>query len=70
MALVERPDPRTKIVIAAIIDAMIIGLGAALFVVSGNMVWILGAVFVGAGISVPLIISAMREFREQNNASG
>lgn len=70
MALVEKPDPRKKLVTAAMIDGLIILVGVALFIVSGKMVWIIGAAVLGAVVSVPLILSAMREIREQNNASG
>lgn len=70
MALAERPDPRKKMMLAAGIDFIIVALGVALFATSGNMMWVLGAVFVGAGVTVPLFISAMREFKEQSNASG
>lgn len=70
MALVERPDPRKKLVIAAGIDLLIVALGVAMFVASGSMLWMLMAVAFGAVVSVPLILSAMREIREQNNASG
>lgn len=70
MALVEKPDPRKKLVTAAMIDGLIILVGVALFIVSGKMVWIIGAAVLGAAVSVPLILSAMREIREQNNASG
>ncbi|MEP1143433.1 MAG: hypothetical protein ABJH52_06915 [Henriciella sp.] len=70
MALVEKPDPRKKLVTAAMIDGLIIAFGVALFVVSGKLFWIIGAAVLGAAVSVPLILSAMREIREQNNASG
>ena len=70
MALVERPDPRRKLIIAAGLDFLIVALGVAMFVASGSMLWILMAVAFGAAVSVPLILSAMREIREQNNASG
>ena len=70
MALVERPDPRKKLIIAAGLDFLIVALGVAMFVASGSMLWILMAVAFGAAVSVPLILSAMREIREQDNASG
>ena len=70
MALVERPDPRKKLILAAGLDFLIVALGVALFVVSGKMLWILMAVAFGAVVSVPLILSAMREIRERNDASG
>lgn len=70
MALVERPDPRKKLIIAAGLDFLIVALGVAMFVVSGSMLWILMAVAFGAAVSVPLILAAMREIRERNDASG
>nr|WP_070959161.1 DUF1453 family protein [Hyphomonas sp. Mor2] len=70
MALVERPDPRKKLILAAGLDFLFVALGVAMFVVSGSMLWILMAVAFGAAVSVPLILAAMREIREQNNASG
>ncbi|MCR9079913.1 MAG: hypothetical protein NXH78_12530 [Hyphomonadaceae bacterium] len=70
MALVERPDPRKKLILAAGLDFLIVALGVAMFVVSGSPLWILMAVAFGAVVSVPLILAAMREIRERDNASG
>lgn len=70
MALAEKPDPRKKLILAAGLDFIIIALGVALFLTSGSLLWILTAIFIGTGVSVPLFISAMRDMREQSNASG
>jgi len=70
MALAERPDPRKKLILAAGLDFLFVALGVSMFLTSGSMLWILMAVAFGAAVSVPLILSAMREIREQNNASG
>lgn len=70
MALAENPDPRKKLVLAAGLDFIIIALGVALFLTSGNMLWILVAILIGTGVSVPLFLSAIRDMREQSNASG
>lgn len=69
MALSEKPDPRRKLMMAAVIDFIIIAFGVTMFVSSGNMVWILGAVIVATIIAAPLMISAVREMKEQNDAS-
>ena len=39
MALVERPDPRKKLILAAGLDFLIVALGVAMFVVSGSVLW-------------------------------
>lgn len=70
MTLVSRPDPRKKLIQAAVIDAVLIGLGVVAFITTGSPLWILLAILVGAGISAPLMISAMRQIKEQDNASG
>ena len=70
MALAEKPDPRKKLILAAGLDFIIIALGVALFLTSGNMMWILMSILIGTGVSVPLFISAIRDMREQSNASG
>jgi ABC-type antimicrobial peptide transport system permease subunit len=70
MTLVQRPDPRKKLMLAAGLDFILVALGVVLFLGSGNVMWVLLAILVGAGLSVPLMISAMREIKEQNNASG
>ena len=70
MALAEKPDPRKKLILAAGLDFIIIALGVALFLTSGNMMWILMSILIGTGVSVPLFISALRDMREQSNASG
>lgn len=69
MALAEKPDPRKKLILAAGLDFIIIALGVALFLTSGSLLWILTAIFIGTGVSVPLFISAIRDMREQSNAS-
>lgn len=69
MALVEKPDPRRKLLLAAGLDSIIVLLGVALFVTSGNLIWIFGAIAIGAAVSLPLIVSAMREIKEQKDAS-
>lgn len=70
MALSEKPDPRKKLILAAGLDFIIIALGVALFLTSGSMLWILTSILIGTGVSVPLFISALRDMREQSNASG
>ena len=70
MALVEKPDPRKKLILAAGLDFIIIALGVALFLTSGSMLWILTSILIGTGVSLPLFISAIRDMREQSNASG
>ena len=69
MALVEKPDPRKKLMLAGALDSVIILVGVALFITSGNMFWVVGAIAIGAAVSVPLIITAMRELKEQKDAS-
>ncbi|MEL6857036.1 MAG: hypothetical protein AAFO74_01540 [Pseudomonadota bacterium] len=70
MALVEKPDPRKKLILAGVLDAIIVIVGVALFITSGSVVWVFGAFIMGAAISTPLLISAARELKEQNSASG
>ena len=70
MALAEKPDPRKKLILAAGLDFIIIALGVALFLTSGSLLWILTAIFIGTAVSVPLFISAIRDMKEQSNASG
>ena len=69
MALVEKPDPRKKLMLAGALDSMIILIGVAMFVTTGNLVWVFAAIGIGAVVSVPLIFSAMRELKEQKDAS-
>lgn len=69
MPVVEKPDPRRKLMLAAVLDFIIIALGVALFLNSGNMIWILGSIFVATGVAAPLMIAAIREMKEQNDAS-
>lgn len=70
MALSEKPDPRKKIMLAAGIDAIFVIIGVALFLTSGSMLWVILALAAGAAVSAPMIISAIRELKEQSNASG
>ncbi len=70
MALVEKSDPRKKLMLAGVLDAIIVIVGIALFITSGSLAWVFGALIIGAAISTPLLISAARELKEQSNASG
>lgn len=70
MALIEKPDPRKKLIMAGLLDAIIVFVGVVLFITSGSIAWVFGAFIIGAVISTPLLISAARELREQSNASG
>ena len=70
MTLSEIPDPRKKLMLAAGIDAIFVIIGVALFLTSGSMLWIILALAAGAAVSAPMIISAVRELKEQSNASG
>ena len=70
MALSEKPDPRKKLMLAAGIDSIFVIIGVALFLTSGSMLWIILALAAGAAVSAPMIISAVRELKEQSNASG
>ena len=70
MTLVEKPDPRKKLFFAVALDVFCVLGGVAAFLTSGSILWLLLSVLLGAGVSAPLVISAMRELREQNNASG
>ena len=70
MALSEKPDPRKKLMLAAGIDSIFVIIGVALFLTSGSMLWVIFALAAGAAVSAPMIISAVRELKEQSNASG
>ena len=69
MDLVEKPDPRRKLMLAGALDGIIVLTGVGLFVTTGSMMWIIGAIIVGAVISAPLLISAVRAMKEQQDAS-
>lgn len=69
MALVQKADPRKKLIVAAFIDVLLVGLGVAIFVVSGSPIWIILGIGLGTIVSVPMIMAAMRELKEQKNAS-
>lgn len=69
MPLVEKPDPRKKFILAAIIDSILVGLGVVIFLVSNNAIWVIMALVMGAIVSAPLLLSAAREMKEQRDAS-
>ena len=70
MALAERPDPKKKLITAAVIDALLVGAGVVVFLITNSAIWFIMALVAGAIISAPLILSAAREMKEQDNASG
>ena len=70
MTVVEKPDPRRKIFLAAGIDGLAVIIGVVLFMTTGSVAWLIGSVILGAAAGLPLILSAIREMKEQNNASG
>lgn len=69
MALVERPDPKKKFLMAAIVDSLLVGVGLVVFLITNSAIWFIMALVAGAVISAPLLLSSMRELKEQNNAS-
>ena len=69
MALVEKPDPKKKLLMAAIIDAILEGAGLIVFLTTNSAIWFIMALVAGAVISTPLLLSAAREMKEQNDAS-
>jgi len=70
MALVEKPDPKKKLIMAAIIDSLLVGAGLVVFLITNSAIWFIMSLVAGAVISAPLLLSAAREMKEQNNASG
>ncbi|MEM9179008.1 MAG: hypothetical protein AAGA89_04820 [Pseudomonadota bacterium] len=69
MALVEKPDPKKKLLMAAIVDAILVGAGLVVFLTTNSAIWFIMALVAGAVISTPLLLSAAREMKEQNDAS-
>ncbi len=69
MALVEKPDPKKKLLMAAIIDAILVGAGLVVFLTTNSAIWFIMALVAGAVISTPMLLSAAREMKEQNDAS-
>ncbi|MEM7638089.1 MAG: hypothetical protein AAF269_03415 [Pseudomonadota bacterium] len=69
MALVEKPDPKKKLLMAAIFDAILVGAGLVVFLTTNSAIWFIMALVAGAVISTPLLLSAAREMKEQNDAS-
>ncbi|MEM6556488.1 MAG: hypothetical protein AAF642_11460 [Pseudomonadota bacterium] len=69
MALVEKPDPKKKLLMAAIIDAILVGASLVVFLTTNSAIWFIMALVAGAVISTPLLLSAAREMKEQNDAS-
>lgn len=69
MAFGDKTDPRRKLFLAGALDFIIIVLGVAVFAASGNAMWLIGSIIIGAAVSAPLIFAAMRDLKERNNAS-
>lgn len=69
MALAEKPDPRKKLMLAGALDSAFIIGGVAAFVSTGSMMWVIGAIVIGAIVTAPMLISALRELKEQQDAS-
>ncbi len=57
--------PTQQLVIALVIEALIIGAGILGWVVSGNIVWLIGGIILGIGFSGPAIIKFIRA-KERN----
>ena len=70
MALVEKPDPKKKLLMAVLIDSLLVGVGLVAFLITNSAIWFIMALIAGAVISAPLLLSAAREMKEQSNASG
>lgn len=57
MTAPQSPRPPTgKLVQAALIEGVVLALGVALFVITGQMYWILGAFILGGAVMFGLVI--------------
>ncbi|MEM7768446.1 MAG: hypothetical protein AAF253_13325 [Pseudomonadota bacterium] len=60
MARQLSPDVQRALIQAAAIDAVCVLAGVGLFVVTGNWIWLVSGVLLGAGFLVPAIIKMTR----------
>jgi len=60
MARQMSPEIKRALVQAAVMDAVCVAAGVGLFVVTGNWVWLLSGVLLGAGFVLPTIIKMIR----------
>lgn len=54
---------RRRLVRAAALDLMCVGAGAALFLATGEAVWLIAGILLGAGFILPALINLFRTRR-------
>jgi hypothetical protein len=57
------PEAKRALVRAAALDAVCVFGGLGLFMATGNWIWLVSGVLLGAGFLVPALITAMRSRR-------
>ncbi|MCI4644049.1 MAG: hypothetical protein MRY64_04630 [Hyphomonadaceae bacterium] len=57
------PDAMRALVLAILIDGLCICAGVALYLGTGNLVWLIAGLLLGAGFVLPAIIKFMRARR-------
>ena len=66
MSLVENPQAKQKLIWIALLDGFLTFAGVAVYLVTENLLYLIVALILGAAISVPLLLQAMRDMKEQN----
>ena len=66
MALVEKPNPAKKLLQVAVLDGALIMVGVVIFLMTQNVVYLIIALLIGAAISTPLLLQAVRQMKEQD----
>ncbi len=68
MTFEKKEDPAKILIKAAIIEAPVLILGVVLFLMTGNLVWIIGAAVLGGAIMIPAVLR-VKKIQERDNAS-
>jgi hypothetical protein len=57
------PSQRRALVMAALADGACVAGGAGLFLATGNWIWLVSGILLGAGFLLPAVIAIMRTQR-------
>lgn len=57
------PGQKRALLKAAMIDGICVAAGAGLFVATGNWIWLVSGILLGAGFLLPALIGIMRTHR-------
>lgn len=68
MSFEQKPDMKAAFMKIALIEGVFTMIGIVFYLFTENLIYLLGAVFVGVALSMPLLLTAIRQSQEDTDA--